>query len=105
MGKGSDHLGAAIDRWVGQGLFATEIAERLRTASLTYGIRLRAEATLRTGALAVVVAAWYFGVEQGGAIGAVLALAFTAGLLFWLSTRIGRDGAGTDELANDARTG
>lgn len=45
---------------------------------------------MATGALAVVLAAWFFGVEAGGALAAALALAVTAGVLFWTSARLGR---------------
>ncbi len=40
-------------------------------------------------ALAFIAPLWYWGVERGGAIGAALALAATAGILFWLSGRVG----------------
>jgi hypothetical protein len=40
-------------------------------------------------ALAFICALWYWGWERGGAFGAVLALAATAGILFWLSGRSG----------------
>lgn len=62
-------------------------------AGLAYGVPRSVGAVVRAGAAAVVVAAWYLGVEQGGALGAVLALAFTAALLFWLSGRVGREHA------------
>lgn len=40
-------------------------------------------------ALAFIAPLWYWGVERGGALGAVAALAATAGILFWVSGRIG----------------
>lgn len=58
---------------------------------MAYGIRRGAGIVLWPGALAVVLAAWYYGVERAGALGAVLALGFTAGVLFWLSRRVGGD--------------
>jgi hypothetical protein len=41
-------------------------------------------------ALAFIVPLWYWAVDRGGALGAVAALAATAGVLFWLSGRTGR---------------
>jgi hypothetical protein len=41
-------------------------------------------------AVAFTAPLWYWGVDRGGAIGAVLALAATAGLLFWMAGRTGR---------------
>jgi hypothetical protein len=46
-------------------------------------------------ALAFIAPLWYWGVERGGALGAVAALAATAAILFWVSGRIGpRDAPG-----------
>ncbi|MFC1660291.1 hypothetical protein ACFL3S_02345 [Gemmatimonadota bacterium] len=39
--------------------------------------------------LALLIAAWYYGAEKAGALGAVLALSVTAALLFWGSSRLG----------------
>jgi len=47
---------------------------------------------LLTGAVALVVAAWYYAVERGEAMSAFLALAFTGGVLFWVASRVGRAG-------------
>ena len=44
---------------------------------------------LGAAALAFVSGVWYWGVERGGALGAVLALALTAAGLFWVSGRTG----------------
>ena len=44
----------------------------------------------RPGCLALLSAAWYYGVDRGGVLGAVAALAATAALLFWLSARLGQ---------------
>ena len=44
---------------------------------------------LGAAALAFVSGVWYWGVERGGALGAVLALALTAAALFWISGRTG----------------
>ncbi len=46
-------------------------------------------ALMSAGALAFILPLWYWGVERGGALGAVAALAATAGILFWVSGRIG----------------
>ena len=59
-------------------------------AGFIYADRHRIRGVLATSALAFVVAVWYWGVERAGAFGAVVALAVTAALLFWLSGRIGR---------------
>ncbi|MEQ9399675.1 MAG: hypothetical protein RJQ04_10975 [Longimicrobiales bacterium] len=42
---------------------------------------------MRTSALAFIGAVWFWAVDTAGALGAVLALAVTAALLFWLSGR------------------
>ncbi len=60
--------------------------------AMTYGLRLEDRAVLVAGCLALLSAAWYYGVDRGGALGAVAALAATAALLFWLSARFGRRG-------------
>ncbi len=68
--------------------------------ALFYGVRQDARSVLLTGSLAIVVSVWIFGLEQGGSLGAVAALVFTAGLLFWVSTRLGgdrRSGVADDE--------
>lgn len=55
-----------------------------------YGNRQALRSVIGASALAFVAPVWYWGVERGGAIGAVLALALTAGVLFWVSGRTGR---------------
>jgi hypothetical protein len=57
--------------------------------ALRYSIRYGARSTLFASCFAIIVAAWVFGVDQGGAIGVVLALAASAAFLFWISTRVG----------------
>jgi len=59
-------------------------------AGFVYADRFRIRTVLGASAVAFVVAVWYWGVERAGAPGAVLALALTATLLFWLSGRMGR---------------
>jgi hypothetical protein len=58
--------------------------------SMAYGLRREERAMLLAGCFALLVAAWYYGVERGGLLGAVAALAATAALLFWLSARLGQ---------------
>lgn len=60
---------------------------------LAYGLRLEAREVIVASCLGILSAAWFFGVEKGSAIGAVLALAFSAALFFWLSTRVDREAA------------
>ena len=57
-------------------------------AGLMYGLRWRAPQVLISGAVMMLFATWIFAVEQAGAMGGVLALLVSAGLLFWVSTRI-----------------
>jgi hypothetical protein len=61
-------------------------------AGLRYSIRYGARATLFASCFAIIVAAWVFGVDRGGAIGVVLALGASAAFLFWVSTRVGWTG-------------
>lgn len=58
--------------------------------AMAYGLGRDERAVLVAGCIALLAAAWYYGVERGGALGAVGALAATAALLFWLSARLGR---------------
>lgn len=64
-------------------------------AGLSYALSFGIGSMLWTSSAALMAAAWFYGVEQAGGLGAVLALGFTAGLLFWLSTRVG---AGGDDI-------
>ncbi len=59
-------------------------------AALAYAIRFDAPDTLVAACVAIVIAAWHFGIDQGRAFGAVVALAFTAAVLFWLAARLGQ---------------
>jgi len=59
-------------------------------AGFAYALRYRVRGVLVTSALAFIAAVWFWAVERGGALGAVAGLAFAAGLLFWLSGRVGR---------------
>jgi hypothetical protein len=53
-----------------------------------YALRNGARSTLFASCFAVIVAAWSFGLDRGGALGVVLSLAASAALLFWISTRV-----------------
>jgi hypothetical protein len=61
----------------------------LGALGLWYSIREGARSTLMASCLAVFVGAWFYGIDRGGALGVVLALAASAALLFWVSTRVG----------------
>jgi hypothetical protein len=58
--------------------------------AVAHGLRHEQRSVLAAGCIALVAAAWYYGIDRGGVLGAVLALAATAALLFWLSARLGR---------------
>jgi hypothetical protein len=57
--------------------------------ALRYAIRQGARTTLFAACFTIIVAAWYFGIDRGGALGVVISLAASAALLFWISTRVG----------------
>ncbi len=59
--------------------------------AIAYGMGRGHRSVMYAGCFLVVVAAWVFGIQASGALGAVLALAFTAGLLFWVAGRTGRE--------------
>jgi hypothetical protein len=63
--------------------------------AMTYGLAQEERSVLIAGCIALLSAAWYYGIDRGGALGAVAALAATAALLFWLSARLGRRAGGT----------
>lgn len=58
-------------------------------AAFAYGNTRGLRPVIGAAAVAFVAAVWYWGVERGGALGAVFALALTAALLFWISGRSG----------------
>jgi hypothetical protein len=60
--------------------------------AMTYGLAREERSVLIAGCAALLAGAWYYGIDRGGALGAVAALAATAALLFWLSARLGRRG-------------
>jgi hypothetical protein len=57
---------------------------------LAYSLPRESRVVLAASCIALLVAAWYYGAEKGGALGSVLALAFMAVLLLWASSRVGR---------------
>ena len=86
--------------WIPLGLFTvaealdapSELALLLVGRRRRRGVRLRGSPSvtglLGTGALAFIVGVWFWAVDRAGALGAVLALAVTAAVLFRLSGRI-----------------
>jgi len=70
-------------------------------AAFTYALRRSAEVSLPNlmgaAALAFIAPVWYWGVERGGALGAVAALVVTAVILFWMSGRMGLGGPASRE--------
>ncbi len=93
-------LAYAIAMWIPLGIYTatqalggpTELALLLvggaGVAGFAYAVHFRVRRVLSTSALAFVVAVWYWAVDRAGALGAVLALALTAAVLFRLSGRI-----------------
>ena len=58
-------------------------------AAFAYGNTRGLRPVIGAAAVAFGAAGWDWGVERGGALGAVFALALTAALLFWISGRTG----------------
>jgi hypothetical protein len=95
----ADLLGWTILAWVPLGFFtahealggppelALALVSGVGMLGLVYGNREGARRVLAMSALAFIVGVWYWAVERGGALGAVLALLVTAGALFWISGR------------------
>lgn len=57
---------------------------------LWFSIPRGARSVLLASCLALLIAAWYYGAEKAGALGAVVALTLMAMVLFWVSSRLGR---------------
>ena len=70
-------------------------------SAMAYGLR-RERSVLVAGCVTLLCAAWCFGVDRGGVLGAVGALAATAALLFWLSARLGRSPSAPPSERGDA---
>jgi hypothetical protein len=79
----------SIEVWDAPAEVTALLVGGLGALGLWYAIRQGARSTLLASCLAVFSAAWYYGMDRGGALGVVLALAASAALLFWVSTRIG----------------
>lgn len=107
-----DQLALCILLWVPLGFFtAMEAMDAPPEAALAlvgsaavlgfvYAMRFRVRRVLAASALAFVAAVWFWAVDRGGAPGAIAGLAFAAGLLFWLSGKVGKwAGEGTDGTA------
>jgi hypothetical protein len=58
-------------------------------AGLWYSIPRGMRWVLATSCLALLIAAWYYGAEKAGALGAVLALVGMSVILFWGSFKLG----------------
>jgi hypothetical protein len=90
-------LGTGFAWWTMLGaLDADEAVAALAVAlfgglGLAYGLRTEMREVIVASCFAILSAAWFFGVEKGRALGAVLALVFSAALFFWLSTRLDRE--------------
>ena len=54
-----------------------------------YARRFGLRELMTTSMLAFIIALWVWAVDQGGVLGAIVALAATAGILFWVSGRTG----------------
>jgi hypothetical protein len=61
--------------------------------SLAYGMR----DVVMASCVSLIWTAWFYGVTESGALGVVGALTFTAVLLFWVSSRLGRGSSGPGE--------
>jgi hypothetical protein len=59
--------------------------------SLIYGVRFGMGSVIVAGCIAIVISVWHFALNQAGSLGAVAALSITAALLFWVSSRLGRN--------------
>jgi hypothetical protein len=60
-------------------------------AGFLYARETGTREVLAASALSLIFAAWYWGVERAGALGAVLALTGVAALLFWFSGKTGAE--------------
>ena len=57
-------------------------------AGLVYGLRFGNTQALSLSALPALIGIWVFAVESAGAVGGIVALLISAGMLFWVSARI-----------------
>ena len=96
-----DQLAYCLLMWIPLGFYtaleamngSSEVALALvggaAVGGFVYGLRFRIRRLLGTSAIAFIAAVWYWAVDRAGALGAVFALAVTAGLLFWISGKAG----------------
>jgi len=75
-----------------------------------YSLPKGSRSVLAASCLAFLLAAWYYGAEKAGALGAVLALVTVAGILFFGALRVGTVGSplseaseGSNEMGEDGR--
>ena len=71
-------------------LGAAAVVAGAGACGLSYGLGRDARTLVLCSCATIVCAAWYLGVDAGERLSAVLALAFTGGLFFWVATRLGR---------------
>jgi hypothetical protein len=80
-----------IELWDAPAELTALLVGGVGAAGLWHSVRFGGRQTLVASCLAVLAAAWYYGIERGGALGVVLSLGLSAAFLFWVSTRIGWD--------------
>ena len=71
---------------------AATLVAGIGVLGLWYSIPRGIRSVLVASCLALLVAAWYYGAEKAGALGAVLALTAMSVLLFWAASKLGRRG-------------
>jgi hypothetical protein len=69
---------------------AAALVAGIGVLGLCYSIPRGFRSVLIASCLALLVAAWYYGAEKAGALGAVLALTVMSILLFWAASKLGR---------------
>jgi hypothetical protein len=67
----------------------TILVALMGVAGLWYSLPRGLRGVLLSSCLTLLIAAWYYGAEMAGALGAVLALAAMAVILFWGAWRVG----------------
>lgn len=83
-------FGTALEVYDLSALGAAAVVGGAGSCGLWYGLRMDARPVVLCSCATIVCAAWYLGVDAGGRLGTVLALAFTAALFFRVATRLGR---------------
>lgn len=82
---------------------AAAVVVVIGVVGLAYSLPRSARAVAAASCLALLIAAWYWGAEMSGALGAVFALLFVSIILFWGATRMGRADDGTPEAVEAGR--